>query len=145
MKQVICIILLIMSASFTMAQNTIYNSAPIKAGQTDVKMSINPLDFQRDQIFDLQDEASHTATFKGSDMNVFIVVEGFSFQFIWHGDQQEGKRLLKKVLERSKVIVIAKQLTHYNVYQFHSGFILYPSMYPDPEYKDMDDINVDIR
>ncbi|MCR5412904.1 MAG: hypothetical protein K6E76_08225 [Patescibacteria group bacterium] len=128
-----------------MAQNTIYNSAPIKAGQTDVKMSINPLDFQRDQTFNLQEQADHTATFKGSDMNVFILVEGFSFKFLWNGSPQEGKQLLQKVLERSKVIVIAKQLTHYNVYQFHSGFILFPSMYPDPEYKDMSDINVDIR
>lgn len=144
MKKVIFIILSVFASCITMAQS-IYNSAPIEAGQTSATMAINPLDFQRDQTFNLQEQADHTATFKGSDMNIFIVVEGFSFKFLWNGSPQEGKQLLQKVLERSKVIVIAKQLTHYNVYQFHSGFILYPSMNPDPEFKDMSDINVDIR
>ena len=119
------------------AQNTTKTEFPISAGSDAFEFEINPNNFLHDQAFDLRSVFNDVKEFKGEDMCIFVIVEGYSFLLKYNGDKETGRQMLKKVLANSKVLVVAKQKKHYNVVQCTAGFIIYPASEQDPEFPDM--------
>lgn len=137
---VIAMIMIMASAATVNAQTT-KTEFPIEAGSDAFELEINPNDFLHDQAFDLRSVFNDVKEFKGEDMCIFVIVEGYSFLLKYNGDKETGRQMLKQVLAKSKVMVVAKQ-KFYNVVQGSSGFILYPASEPDPEFPDISDIQL---
>lgn len=126
----------------TMAQQDI--TIPYHKGQKGMALKIDPVMFQLDQVFYLDQEYEKIKKMKDEDFNIFVMNEGFGFRFVYHGDEAYGKMMLKSVLQKSVIIKISK-LPYVNViFSSDGGFILYFSRQEDPFFFENPEIEYNI-
>jgi len=146
MKKVMILILAILGIAVsqeTMAQQDI--AIPFSKGQKEIALKIDPMMYHMDQVFDLEREYEKALNLKGEDFNIFVLHEGYSFRFQYHGDEEYGKMMLKSILEKSVILKIG-ELPYINViFSSHGGFLLYFSRTPDPFFIENPDIQYRIQ
>ena len=144
MKKIFILIFVILGITVSVnAQQDI--AIPFSKGQKEIALKIDPMMYHMDQVFDLEREYQKTLNLKGEDFNIFVLCNGYSFRFLYHGDETYGKMMLKAVLEKSVILKIG-ELPYVNViFSSHGGFLLYFSRTPDPFFVENPDIQYRIQ